>query len=393
MNAMLSAVPTRFFRPYLAVLILHLSSPSVIAGEDDFFLKDLLKQQPLALPKDVPAWLKGPPAKLDPQLEQVLRAGNRQLAGQNSPGGWPGSGAKHREGRWIFVSLGMPEAELKAAAMEASVTQSYLVFRGVERGANTGSIAKRLYGLVKDLRPVPSAIIDPTVFTRFNVTAVPMLVEVNSQGETRQVKGLPGFRWLAKQGPGDLGQRGAVYGILEPDMIEEMKRRLREYDWDKEKQHAMDNFWANQKESVNLPSATRTAARLVDLSVVSAQDIYHPDGRLIVRQGSKVNPQALLPMRHAYLLFDARDKVQVQFVRGLGDDLLKQQKPVVYLFANMGHEKGWDHYNDAQALLNGPIYQLNQILVDRFKVKALPALIVGEGQAVKVTEFAVPGGN
>jgi hypothetical protein len=50
----------------------------VIAGEDDFFLKDLLKQQPLALPKDVPAWLKAPRPNLALNWSRccVLETGN-----------------------------------------------------------------------------------------------------------------------------------------------------------------------------------------------------------------------------------------------------------------------------------------------------------------------------
>jgi conjugal transfer pilus assembly protein TraW len=192
---------------------------------------------------------------------------------------------------------------------------------------------------------------------------------------------------MSKQEPGDLGQRGTIFGIAEPDMIEEMQRRMHEYDWAKEKQHAIDNFWANQKDSVSLPTAQKNSERNIDTSVVSSQDIYHPDGRLIVKKGQKINPQAIMPMRHAYILFDATNKKQVEIAKKVGDGMLKKHKPVVYLFSKMGYESGWDHYNRTQEIMNAPIYKLNQTIVDRFQVRVLPSLIEGEGVTVKVTEF------
>ncbi|NOS75231.1 MAG: hypothetical protein HOP36_12005 [Methyloglobulus sp.] len=390
MKAMSLAVPTRFFKAYLAVLTLHLSSSIVNAGEDDFFLKELVKEQEPKINHQPPDWLKTKPTKLNPVFEQLLREGNqgRQIRGngvaeiENTQ-----NARKEIKGRWIFVSMGMPDQELKAAAEEATATQSILVFRGVEQGGDTGTITKRLYETVKNMKLMPASVIDPTLFTRFNVNAVPTMVETNDKGETRTARGMPGFNWMSKQEPGDLGQRGAIFGIVEPDMIEEMQRRMREYDWAKEKQHAIDNFWASQKDSVSLPTAEKNRERLIDTSVVSSQDIYHPDGRLIVKKGQKINPQAIMPMRHAYILFDATSKKQVEVAKKVGDELLKKQNPVVYLFSKMDHENGWDHYNLTQETLNAPIYKLNQTIVDRFKIRALPSLVEGEGVAVKVTEF------
>ena len=110
--------------------------------------------------------------------------------------------------------MGMPDQELKAAAEEASATKSLLVFRGVEKGGDTGTITRGLYQLVKDIKPVPGAVIDPILFTRFNVQSVPTMIETNAAGETRNARGLPGFGWMSKQEAGDLGQRGPVFGIL-----------------------------------------------------------------------------------------------------------------------------------------------------------------------------------
>lgn len=92
-------------------------------------------------------------------------------------------------------------------------------------------------------------------------------------------------------------------------------------------------------------------------------------------------------MRHAYLLFDATDSRQLDIVKQEGDRLSRQLKPVVYLFSKMDNAKGWEHYNQTQERLNGPIYKLTQAIVDRFKIQCLPTLVEGEGESIKLTEY------
>ena len=383
------AVPTRFFKSFLAVSILHLSSSIARAGEDDFFLKEIMKQQQPNMNQRLPDWLNTKPAQLSPVIQKLLQDGNQIVNRQGMNPENAQSSPKNQvvQGRWIFVSMGMPMHELKAAAEQASATKSLLVFRGVDKGGDTGTITRKLYEIVKDINPVPGAVIDPTLFTRFNVQAVPTMIETNADGETRIARGLPGFSWMSKQDVGDLGQRGPAYGIAEPDMIEEMQRRMAEFNWEKEKQHAIDNFWAHQKDSVTLPVAEKNSERHIDIAVVSTQDIFHPDGRLIFKKGQTINPQAMMPMRHAYILFDATNKKQVEIAKKVGDEMLVKNKPVVYLFSKMNIDKGWEHYNQTTELMNAPLYKLNQTIVDRFKIQALQSVVEGHGNGVLVREI------
>jgi conjugal transfer pilus assembly protein TraW len=386
---MLLDAHTRFSSHFFAALmLLLLSSSASYAGEDDFFIKEIMKEQHPNMSNQLPDWLKTQPATLSPVFEKLLRKGNNGLQNDGLPNTEIAQlPEKPIQGKWIFVSMGMPNQELKAAAEEASMTQSVLVFRGVEKGGDTGTITRRLYGTVKDIKPVPSAVIDPILFTRFNVQSVPTIIETNAEGETRIARGLPGFDWLAKQETGDLGQKGPVFNIVEPDMIEEMKRRMVEFDWEKEKEHALDNFWTHQKDSVNLPVSEKNTERRIDTSIVSTQDIFHPDGRLIIKKGQTINPQALMPMRHAYILFDATDKKQVEIAKKIGDEMLTKQKPVVYLFSKMDTDKGWEHYNKTTELMNAPIYKLNKTIIERFHIQSLPSVVEGQGDSVLVREI------
>jgi conjugal transfer pilus assembly protein TraW len=108
---------------------------------------------------------------------------------------------------------------------------------------------------------------------------------------------------------------------------------------------------------------------------------------LIIKKGQKINPQAIMPMRHAYILFDATNKKQVEIAKKVGDEMLAKQKPVVYLFSRMNNEKGWDHYNQTTELMNAPIYKLNKTIIERFKIQALPSVVEGQGDSILVREI------
>lgn len=389
MKKMSLVARTLFSSCFLAALVLHLSSSSVMAGEDDFFLKEILKQQQPNMNRQLPDWLKTKPMHLSPPLEKLFNEGNRiaNPGSDNDIDMGKRSLAQAVQGRWIFVSFGMPMHEMKAAAEEAASTKSILVFRGVEKDQNTGSITKKLLPIVQKLKPVPGAVIDPTLFTRFNVTAVPTIVETDAEGKTRSARGLPGFDWLSKQEPGDHGQKGPIYGILEPDMIDEIQRRAANVDWEKQKTEAIANFWKKQDE-FNLRPAEKTRERAIDMTIVSTQDIFHPDGRLIIKKGDRINPQAMMPMRHAYIIFDATSKKQIEIAKKAGDEILKKGKPVIYLFSKIDKERGWSHYNETGDFVNGPLYKLNKSIVDRFKLEVLPTVIEGQGDHVVAKELS-----
>lgn len=375
-----------FFR-CLPLLPVALSSALGFAfdSEDDLFLKGLAGQQQriISSKNDLPDWLKPKPLQLDSVFEQQLRQGLTRASPVTAEAGVKEVSA----GRWIFVSFGMPLEELKAAAKEASETTAALVFRGVAEGENTEQLAQRLADVISGIKPTPGAIIDPLLFNKMTVSTVPTMVSIDAHGHTRRVRGLPGFLWLDKQGEGDAGQKGPVYAITEPDMIGEIKRRIGATDWEKHKRAAMANFWKGQGEGIDLPGAKTDRERLLDPSLTVAQDIYHPDGRLIAKKGQRINPQTLLPMRHVYIIFDATQPDQIGLAKNLGDQAARKMKPVVYLFSKFDHQKGWEQYNTLASEMDAPVYPLNKALLKRFQIQALPTVIEGRGDMLSVREI------
>jgi len=353
--------------------------------EDDLFLKGLARQQQRIITSqhDLPDWLKPKPLQLDTVFEKQLRQGVADASHRAADASLKAISA----GRWIFVSFGIPVEELKAAAKEAAETKAALVFRGVAEGENTGQLAQRLAEVIKGIKPIPGAIIDPLLFNKLAVSTVPTMVSIDTEGHARRVRGLPGFNWLDKQDEGESGQKGPVYTIIEPDMIGEIKRRVATTDWEEQKRDAMANFWKGQGEGLDLPRAKTSRERLFDPSLTVTQDIYHPDGRLIAAKGQRLNPQTLLPMRHVYIIFDGTQPEQISVAKKLGEVAASKMKPVVYLFSKLDHQKGWEQYNVLAGEMGAPVYQLNKALLKRFQIQALPTVIEGSGDRLSVREI------
>ena len=148
------AVRTRFSSRFLAVVMLHLSSSIACAGEDDFFLKEVMEEQQPNLNQQLPDWSKIQPATLSPVFEKLLREGNNGSQFKNDGVGTTENSQNPKkpiQGRWIFVSMGMPTQELKAAAEEAAATKSLLVFRGVEKGLYVPKKSLGAGGVIRDV--------------------------------------------------------------------------------------------------------------------------------------------------------------------------------------------------------------------------------------------------
>ena len=107
-------------------------------------------------------------SRLAEQYEQIRR-------GPSGPGSAQGND-REAAGLIVFVSLGMPEASLKRLIADASRVKGTLVLRGV-RDRSMKATTNLLADLMRE-RQVPWQI-DPVLFKRFDVKAVPAVVLVD----------------------------------------------------------------------------------------------------------------------------------------------------------------------------------------------------------------------
>jgi conjugal transfer pilus assembly protein TraW len=195
---------------------------------------------------------------------------------------------------------------------------------------------------------------------------------------------------LASSGPPaearDFGQHGAVFPIVEEDLLRVIQNRLAGL----QATGAIDR--ANRQLAARTAARVRRPARLtgivptretrrwtVDPTVTVAQDLRDGRGRVLVRAGTRVNPLDTVPLRQRLLFMDGDDPAQVAWARhhttalnaklilvgGSPFDLMKAEQRRFY-FDQAG------------------------TLTRHFGIRAVPALVEQQGRILKLTEFRVP---
>ena len=339
---------------------------------------------------EVPAWLRQAPSPLDDAFKRILKSGKETSVGaaDTSANGDKAGQADSREvGKWIFVSFSMPEQQIVEALAYASEEKATVVFRGIDAGSDLGSFIKKVKSFGRRLKRAPDTVLDPILFRKYGIDAVPAIVEGLPGKQTKSVRGMLNFAWLAKEEPGDHGVRGNTHPVQEADFIEEMQRRMAQIDWKAQQEKSIQGYWQRHGDFVLLPEAGQDSVRRFDPSIVVTQDIRLPDGTLLAEKGKKINPQQILPMRTAYVFFDATLKGQVLKAKEIGREMGAQGKPVTYITSRMDADRGWEHAKELEGEFGMPVALLTRQLAERFEIKRLPSLVKGDGDMLSINEY------
>ena len=340
---------------------------------------------------------------------------------------------------YIFVSYSLGDDALRDILEYASGKDNVeLVMRGIPEDSNLAEGLLRMRELAAEFDPAPNIIIDSMLYRAYDVKAVPTVVRVtdkrmmrpkvliidavrdelnmtederksydeiakvnttevdeNYKGRTvpmflAKVEGLNNPRWLNEQIEmghlGDFGNRGYTYPIDEPDIMELMQRRALKVDWQKAKQHAIDNFWNEQsKRFFPMPTAKSSVSRVVDPTFMVAQDIKDLAGNYIAREGDMVNPLDKLPFTDAIVIFNPKRKDEVEVAKLLKARFQKDKTigQVVWIATEFDTAKGWDSYTDITELLDAPVYLVMPEIIDRWHLQVTPSVITADNNTKK----------
>lgn len=121
----------------------------------------------------------------DPRIRTLL---GLEAAGSSPVGARPDHSAAQV---LVFASFGMPDASLRQVMQDAERYQAQVVFRGFLRNSvfETEASLKRVFGSPEAARGFA---IDPTLFTRFEVQAVPVYVVLNGPVDVCETPGCAG---------------------------------------------------------------------------------------------------------------------------------------------------------------------------------------------------------
>lgn len=331
-------------------------------------------------------------------------------------------GETPKEATYIFVSYSLGDDVLnEILARNAGKKDVTLVMRGIPQGLSLGEGIKHMQLLASQYEPIPNIILDPILFSQYEINAVPAVVKVNfSEGylakfnvESRmkgtaapshppliaKVDGLHNDEWLnqrievencSEEHPCQFGEQGPVFKIDEPDMIEEMKRRVAQIDWEKKKTDAMKRFWSNQTFD-ELPLAQKSVTRLLDPSIQVVADINDANGNPIRRAGEVVNPLDSRPFESVLVIFNPTREEEMETV-ATKVKLLRAQGYGKFIYMataidrSKSHEDkelgaGWKHYEAVCDRLDSHVYMLTSEVKDRWDVRVTPTFVTADNKA------------
>lgn len=292
----------------------------------------------------------------------------------------------------VLVSRSLGAAQLKEiCALAAATPRVRVAFRGVAQGEPLMAFIRQVHGLLAGIEPVPEVVLDPTPFETAGVDIAPVLIARGPDGELARVAGLADPEWLRERvlagERGDLGVRGPVLPVTEPDLIAELKRRLAALDLAKLRAQALARYW-KRVTFEELPVAAVPRTREIDPTLTASSAVSLPGGTPLVRAGDTLNPLDRLPFTLRLVVFDATDPRQVQTAARLGREA--GERRVVYLATRL--ERSWDGLASTQDALDAPVYLLTPGVRARFGLERVPAYVEARGRVFLVAEVPPEGG-
>ncbi|WP_240029470.1 TrbC family F-type conjugative pilus assembly protein [Klebsiella pneumoniae] len=209
---------------------------------------------------------------------------------------------------YVLVSSSLSDDEIRNILSQYKNRKDVaLVIRGVKDKKNILKELTHWQQLVLDSGSSTPINLDPTIFKSYSVTSVPTIIHEKDGKLVARVSGISNIAYM-KDKQGDLGTAGPTKDISEISLLDIIEERIKNLDFDKMKNEALNNYWKKQKFE-NFPDALKRNQKTINPSVVIPQDILAPDGQVIAKKG-RINPLEVIPFRLKLIFFDARSDWQ-----------------------------------------------------------------------------------
>ena len=324
-----------------------------------------------------------------PQTIEVSKTGSGGMVIEKHPG-HPSllpSGKPHSKGRlYVFLSFSIPSETIKRAMLGAVKINNkdnleiVLVLRGL-----VNNDLKATFKAFYDFRRENSIDIDfpielnPEIFTKYSISRVPHII-FESEGGIGRISGVGIQYALSKfsEEIKDYGKHGDTYEITEEDFITFLTHRAKSPQVQNKIQKAfrksMENMYRLTRYDGRFQKATKDHIYRIDPTVTLNDDLIDHEGNVIFSKGSKFNPADYMTMTGKYIVIDGKDDKQVRLA------LTGNYRKIILTSG------------DVMALSSEhktTFYFINDILIERFQLTHVPAILEQEGRYLRVTEKAV----
>ena len=181
----------------------------------------------------------------------------------------------------------------------------------------------------------------------------------------------------------DLGVRGTTWPVAEPDLLEAIAARLEALRdagafarWEAEaKARARARLEAPPRVPGIVP-ATEDRVRRLDPAVTVARNLTAPDGTVLARAGTRVNPLDHVRLTRPLLLIDGTRDVEVAWA-------LRHPTPAtLVLVAGRPLALARTHRRPV-------FFDQGGALARRFRIRATPSVVTQDGTSLRITEVAL----
>jgi len=178
----------------------------------------------------------------------------------------------------------------------------------------------------------------------------------------------------------DLGVRGAVWPVAEPDLLAQIEARLGAMEASGELARMRGEAVGRARKRIEAPArvegigpARVRRTRLFDPSFAVERDIRTHDGALIAARGARINPLDVRPLTRDLLFIDGGRPVEVAWA-------LRRERPArIVLVAGRPLDLMRTHGRPF-------FFDQGGRLTRRLGLRATPSVVTAEGSALRITE-------
>ena len=181
----------------------------------------------------------------------------------------------------------------------------------------------------------------------------------------------------------DLGVRGATWPMAEPDLLDAIAERLAALRdggafarWEAEAKARARAHLEAPPRVPGIGPAAEDRVRRIDPAVTVARDVVAPDGTVLARAGTRVNPLDHVRLSRPLLLVDGTRQVEVAWALGYPTPatlVLVAGRPLAL----------------ARIHRRPVFFDQGGAIVRRLQIRATPSVVTQEGAWLRITEVAL----
>lgn len=194
----------------------------------------------------------------------------------------------------------------------------------------------------------------------------------------------------------DLGKHGATYEVVEEGFVAMLKNRL---SWLDVQQHQEEMLRTAKRQILEpapvlgIKATSQPREFWYDPNFTLTKDIKLPDGKILHKAGTTVNPLDHMVFDRELIFIDGRSQKQVEW--------LKARLEVVQANSEEKHNEQNNNLEIRIILVGGKILELQEDigrtlyfdqageLTNKFGIEQVPAIVVQDGKSLKISEIKI----